>query len=152
MPIRIAIADQQTALKLPRPRLREVARTTLRSQGIREADISLALVDDPTIHALNRRHLEHDYATDVLSFLLSDTGRAGEVAALEGEIIVSTETAIRQAAEYGWSAEDELTLYLVHGLLHLCGFDDHTAADRRKMRAAECSVLQIWGLTPHYSG
>ncbi|MFV0444561.1 MAG: rRNA maturation RNase YbeY [Planctomycetaceae bacterium] len=155
MPIRISIADEQSGLKIDRVRIREVVRKTLQSQQVRDAEISVALIDDSAMHVLNRRHLDHDYPTDVLSFLLSDEhsgNDASEESPLEGEIIISTETAMRQAGEYGWTPQAELTLYLVHGLLHLCGYDDHSSADRRKMRAVERVVLQIWGLTPHYAG
>jgi len=170
MPIRVALSDSQAALPIDRRRLRDVVRKTLQAEGIREADISLAVVDDPTIHRLNRRHLAHDYPTDVLSFLLSGSpaviespaGTAGSGrtpsepnfvppgVCLEGEVIVSADTAIRQAAVYGWSPEAELTLYIVHGLLHLCGYDDHSRRDRATMRSRERAILQIWGLSPHY--
>lgn len=155
MPIRVAIADEQTAMRIDRVRLRRVVRATLQAEGVHEAQVSLAFVTDPAMQELNRRHLQHDYPTDVLSFLLSEpktsVGDAAAVAPLlEGELIVSTDTAIRQATEYGWSAQDELTLYLVHGLLHLCGHDDHSAADRRAMRDRERTILQNWDLTPHY--
>ncbi len=146
MSIVVAIADQQTALRLPAARLREIVRTTLRAEGVARASISLALVDDPTIHALNRRHLAHDFPTDVLSFLFSSSGREP----LEGEVVVSTETAVRQAARYGWSPQHEVTLYVVHGLLHLCGYDDQNPPARRRMRRREREILQNWGLTPHY--
>lgn len=146
MPIEVAIADQQRALRLPASRLRRIVRTTLQTEGVQEAALSVALVDDRTIHALNRRHLGHDYPTDVLSFLLSPPGEEP----LEGEVIVSTETAVRQAERFDWSPEAEATLYLVHGLLHLCGYDDQRAAERRRMRRRERDILQNWGLTPHY--
>lgn len=146
MPIGVAIADQQRALRLPAARLRHIVRTTLRSEGVRAAAVSVALVDDQTIHALNCQYLGHDYATDVLSFLLSSPGEEP----LEGEVIVSTETAVRQAGKFRWSPEDEVSLYLVHGLLHLCGYDDQRNGDRRRMRRREREILQNWGLKPHY--
>jgi probable rRNA maturation factor len=68
------------------------------------ANISVAIVDDPTIHRLNRQFLEHDYPTDVLSFVLEEPPR------LEGEIIASIDTAHREAAEVGWDAADEFPL------------------------------------------
>jgi probable rRNA maturation factor len=155
MSIRIAIADEQAALPVDRRWLRRVVRMTLQAEGVRAAQVSIALVTDPAMHDLNRRHLQHDYPTDVLSFLLSappsdEPDADGVAAPLEGELIVSTDTAVRQAAEYGWPPDAELTLYIVHGVLHLCGHDDHTTADRRRMRARERAILQTWGLTPHY--
>lgn len=150
MLIQVSIANEQSSLAVDEAKIREIVAETLHAEEIENAEISVALVDDPTMHELNRRHLEHDYPTDVLSFLLADSGDEGEP--LEGEIIISTETAIRQAAEYTWAPEAEFTLYLVHGLLHLCGYDDHTAADRRRMRSRERAILKIWGLSPHYAG
>ena len=150
MSISVSISDQQDALEIDRRRLRDIVRRTLQSEGIDSAAISVALVDDPAMHVLNRRHLDHDYPTDVLSFLLAGGPGGGGSKRLEGEIIISTDTAIRQAREYEWEPQAELALYLVHGLLHLCGYDDHRAKDRREMRRREADILQFWGLSPHY--
>ena len=67
---------------------------------------------------------------------------------LEGELIVSTETALREAAAHGWSPQDEVLLYVVHGLLHLCGYDDLTDEARPSMRVREREVLAGWQLVP----
>ncbi|MEK6260780.1 MAG: rRNA maturation RNase YbeY [Planctomycetota bacterium] len=67
---------------------------------------------------------------------------------LEGELIVSTETALREAAAHGWSPQDEVMLYLVHGLLHLCGYDDLTDEARPAMRVRERDILAGWQLIP----
>jgi probable rRNA maturation factor len=104
------------------------------------ATVSVAVVDDPTIHRLNRQFLEHDYPTDVLSFALADPPQ------LEGEIVASIDTARREATEAGWRPADELLLYAVHGALHLVGYDDHEPADAAAMRAAERSVLTRLGV------
>src|SRR5262245_1150736 len=73
-------------------------------------DVAGGIVDDEAMHELNRQFLDHDYPTYVLSFSLED-----RPARLEGEIVVSLDTARRCAAEVGWSAADELLLYVVHG-------------------------------------
>ena len=67
---------------------------------------------------------------------------------LDGELIVSTETALREAAAHGWSPQDEVLLYVVHGLLHLCGYDDLTDEARPAMRVREREVLAGWQLVP----
>ena len=67
---------------------------------------------------------------------------------LEGELIVSAETAAREAAVHGWKPADELLLYIVHGTLHLCGYDDLTDAARPIMRDRERQLLLHWNLTP----
>jgi len=126
-------------------RLREAVSNILEDSEYQSAQISVAIVDDSTIHDLNRRYLEHDYPTDVLSFVLAD-----DQGHLEGQLVVSLDTATAQASEYGWSREDELLLYVVHGTLHLVGYDDATPDDRAEMRGQETRVLKRFGLAPRY--
>jgi probable rRNA maturation factor len=142
----VTICDRQAALSLDAERMRTTVEAVLDHSGISDAVISIVLVDDPTIHELNRRHLAHDYPTDVLSFVLSDPS-----APLEAEIVISTETALREAFRFGWDAQSEVRLYIVHGVLHACGHDDHSPRQRAAMRRAERAVLQKFGLTPQYA-
>ena len=153
------ITDQQSLLAVDHDRLRAAIARVLNAEQIFSAEISLALVDDAQIHRVNREFLGHDYATDVISFVLNDeaspldeehSSRLAESAPrrLEGELIVSTETALREAAAHGWTPADELLLYVVHGLLHLCGYDDLTDEARPVMRAREREVLAGWQLVP----
>lgn len=143
--LRISIADEQQRLTLDQARLHAAIESVLRGEGIDEAEISLAIVDDPQIHELNRRFLDHDEPTDVLSFLLEH--RPGY---LEGEIVVSADTAAARAVQFNWPPEDELLLYVVHGTLHLAGYDDQTAELRGEMRHRERHYLHGFGLTPPY--
>ena len=143
--IDVEIARQHDTPPVTDPRWEQAVRGILAADGIREARISLAIVDDPTIHAMNRRYLDHDYATDVLSFLLEREGDR-----LEGEVVVSGDTAARVAGQMGWSAADELLLYIVHGTLHLVGYDDQDADSRREMRLQEREHLGRFGLRPRY--
>lgn len=153
------ITDQQSLLAVDHDRLRMAVARVLTAEQIASAEISLALVDDAEIRRVNREFLGHDYATDVISFVLNDeaspldekrSSRVPENAPphLEGELIVSTETALREAAAHGWTPADELLLYVVHGLLHLCGYDDLTDEARPVMRAREREVLAGWQLVP----
>ena len=144
--IQIDFRNEQRTLAIDESRLREAVELVLRRSGVEQAEISLAIVDDPAIHELNRRYLNHDEPTDVLSFVLE----AGEDS-LEGEIIVSADTAAAAAPRFGWSAEDELLLYVIHGALHLVGYDDLNAAARSEMRGQERACLAHFGLTPHYA-
>ena len=145
--ITIALTNQQTALSVDRRRLRRAVRMVLKDAGILDAEVSLAVVDDPTIHRLNREYLNHDYPTDVLSFVLDQSAHK-----LAGEVIVSADTARSAAPAYGWSPEDELLLYVIHGALHLVGHDDASRADRAQMRRRESLYLARFGLTPHRGG
>lgn len=139
----VAIAVDQTVCRDEDPRWGEAVREILAAAGIRRAAVSVAVVDDATIERLNRRYLQHDYPTDVLSFPFQC-----EAEALEGEIVVSAETAARQARRLGWRAEDELLLYVIHGALHLVGHDDQTPAGARRMRNAERKWLDRFHVGP----
>lgn len=140
----IEISDQQRCLAVDHDWLRGVVTQVLREEGISTAELSVALVDDAAIHEVNRSYLGHDYPTDVISFVLSDT----DDGSLDGELVVSVETAVREAPRHEWAASDEVLLYVVHGLLHLCGYDDLTDEARPRMRARERDYLALWNLTP----
>jgi probable rRNA maturation factor len=131
----------ETDVAVDAQRLEAAVAAALAEIGGRRATVSVAVVDDAAIHALNRRFLEHDYATDVLSFVLEDSPQA-----LEGEIVASIDAARREAADAGWPAEDELLLYVVHGALHLAGFGDRDPAAGAEMRRAEAAVLDRLGV------
>lgn len=154
---RIAISDEQQAMQVDHLWLKQLAGSVLQGEGVETAQISVALVDDPAIHDVNRTYLQHDYPTDVISFLLNDApaqagpaAPAGGAACIDGEVVISAETAARTAGELGCPPMHELALYLVHGLLHLCGYDDRTDADRTRMRCREQSHLQKFGITTNY--
>ncbi len=108
--IDIQVTNDQHAVAVADDRIRLVVRRILEDEGVGAASISIAIVDDVAIHALNRKYLEHDYPTDVLSFVLERDGDS-----LEGEIVTSADTAIANAEQFGWSANDELLLYAIHG-------------------------------------
>jgi probable rRNA maturation factor len=141
--IEIEINDQQAVFPVDRRRWKRVARTILKDQGITAATISLAVVSDQVMRQLNRRYLAHDYPTDVLSFVLERTG-----AGLEGEVIVNAEMAAASAPQYHHTPQDELLVYVIHGLLHLVGLDDQDSRDRAVMRAHERYYLAQDNLGP----
>lgn len=150
----IAIQRADRRIDLRAAAIRTAIRQVLKLEGVAAAELSIAIVDDPTIHQVNRDHLQHDYATDVISFVYhaersspaTGTPR-GEGLELEGEIVASAETAVREAAKHGWPAESELMLYIVHGLLHLCGYDDLTPPEKRIMRRREREMLSALGVS-----
>lgn len=98
--------------------------------------LSVVLADHDTVHTLNREYLDHDYVTDVLSFDLSDTPER-----IEGEIYVDLDTAAERHHEFSATFEEEACRYVVHGLLHLFGYDDRTPAERATMRRLEDAYL-----------
>jgi probable rRNA maturation factor len=143
--IKVAINNQQSAHRVDRARLKEGVRSVLSGEGVASALISIAVVDDATMHGLNRQYLQHDYPTDVLSFLLEE-----DEDNLEGEIIISADYAAREAEQFGWTAQDEMLLYVIHGALHLAGYDDLEPELKTEMRAKERHYLAGFGLSPTY--
>lgn len=141
--MQISLSNEQDALSVDPEKIKSAVAMVLADAGRTAGAVSLAVVDDPTIHRLNAQFLQHDYPTDVLSFALEDDGQR-----LEGEIIASAETAIVNAAEYDWPADHELLLYFLHGALHLVGYLDKTAEEAAQMRAAEETYLEMLGLRP----
>jgi probable rRNA maturation factor len=138
MPFAIEINADEQRHQPDRARLKKAVRLVLQDAGIRSAEISIALVSDERMQELNRRYLQHDYPTDVLSFVLDHDAAARS---LDGEIIASSDYAAREAARYGWTTDDELLLYVIHGCLHLVGYDDTTPEDKETMRQAEAKYL-----------
>src|SRR4051812_296265 len=139
---KIAIASPQELLAVDRAAMRQLVRAVLDGEGVGDAEISLAFVDNPTIHTLNKRYLQHDEPTDVLSFPLSEPNASR----LAGELVIGAEVALAQAQERGHDVQAELALYVIHGLLHLCGHDDKTPQAASAMRQRERHYLAALNL------
>lgn len=142
--LRIDICNEHD-FPLDEARLKKAVRAVLKDAGLENGEISIAVVDDAEMHSLNRKYLDHDYPTDVLSFVLDE-----EDGRLDGEIIVSSDYASREAEIYKWTAEDEILLYVIHGSLHLVGHDDQDPKSKQQMRAQERKHLLTFGLVPSY--
>ena len=139
---KVSIASPQEAVPIDRAFMRRLVRAVLEGEGVEDAEISLAFVDNPTIHGLNKRYLEHDEPTDVLSFPLSES----DARRLIGELVVGAEVALAQAQARGHDVQAELALYVIHGLLHLCGHDDTSLEAARHMRQRERHYLKLLDL------
>ena len=112
--------------RAPRALLEQAVRHALDAEGVWSGEISLALLDDAGIQALNRDHLGHDATTDVLAFALHDEGEPPL-----GDVYVGVEQARRQAADAGVGETEELVRLAVHGTLHVLGWDHPDAAEAR---------------------
>lgn len=116
-----------------------------------EVEVSLLLCDDIYIRELNREYRSKDLATDVLSFALEEGEEpaviGGPKETLLGDIVISVETATRQAKEYGHSLEREVAFLAIHGLLHLLGYDHELGkVEEDAMRLEEEKILVAAGL------
>jgi probable rRNA maturation factor len=120
-------------------RLRRLVAHTLSVVGQPERDVQLTLVDDREIRRLNERYLGARRPTDVLAFNLDAPGPSPRL----GEVIISTQTAARQAAQLRVPVALEMELLLVHGLLHLAGYDDHLPRTARLMHERERQILSF---------
>lgn len=106
-------------------RIEAAVRHVLRAEGVEAAEISVALVSDAEIAALNRQYLSHQGPTDVISFHLHDRGEPPL-----GDVYVGVEQAARQAAGFGASVAEEVLRLAVHGTLHVLGYDHPEGEDR----------------------
>ena len=134
--ITITITNRQRKLPLERRRIRRAVRAILEDAEIAESQISVAVVDDAAIAKLHKDFLNDPEPTDVLSFVLE---RSEGV--LEGEVVVSADAALACAPCYGCTADEELLRYVIHGTLHLVGYDDTTPRKRVVMRKKEREYL-----------
>ena len=140
-PLRVDISSEIETCSTETDLLSRAIRMTASEYSADRGTISVAIVNDEQMHELNRRYLNHDYTTDVLSFAY-DQGEDW----IEGELVICKDFAKRSAIAFGWTPESELALYAIHGTLHLMGLDDHSDTDRRQMRLAERELLTQLGI------
>lgn len=125
--------------------MRGLAIEVLSAEGLVDVELGIVVADDERLRDLNRRYAGNDAATDVLSFSLreGDDFPLPDEALRLGEVIISFETALRQARSAGRSTRDEIQHLLVHGILHLIGYDHAEPDDERRMRAREEELLHF---------
>ena len=136
---RIAIENRQRKIKVRKLLLRSVARRILSASGCPDARLSVLVTDDAGIREINHAWLGKDRPTNVISFAMQEGAGAGVQPDLLGDVVISADTAARDAAEAGLTIEHELCFLLLHGILHLLGYDHErgTAAEARRMEARE---------------
>jgi len=100
-------------------------------------DINIILCNDPYILEINNQFLSHNYYTDIITFDYSEENT------INGELYISIDTVRENAIEYSQEFPDELNRVIIHGILHLCGLDDHCDEDIKEMRDAENSALEL---------
>ncbi len=116
----IHLTNEQSRVRIPSAKVRRLA-----TQILGKKSLSIAFVTNAAIRKINKRFLKHDFATDVISFPLGTD--------LLGELVISAEFAVGEAAKRRIPVEEELLRYVAHGILHLLGYDDHRPADRTAM-------------------
>jgi probable rRNA maturation factor len=129
------VVNRQRRVRVDSRVIAELADRTLAAVGRRDEVLTIAFVRDPVIRRLNRDYRGKDSATDVLSFPSGNELNAGETGKHLGDVVISTDRALSQANEAGLSIERELSELVIHGVLHLCGYDHET--DRGTMNRLE---------------
>lgn len=144
--IQVALSNRQQSVKLSSPRLKRNARRVLLEMGFVKAELSLAFVDDGEMRLLNATYRRVNAPTDVLAFAMGEGRFAGINPHVLGDVVISTETAVSRAKQDGRSVSEELDALLVHGILHLIGYDhERSPTDARVMRAKERSLRDLLG-------
>jgi probable rRNA maturation factor len=131
---------------LPLEKIKKKTKDILSLLKLEGSRLDLHLVTDSKIRGINKKHLGHDYATDVIAFGQQEgEGLSPQIEGRPflGDVVVSITTARRVAKELKHSFEYELFFYIVHGLLHLQGFDDHTAKERQSMHDEQSRILSL---------
>ncbi|HAU37196.1 MAG TPA: rRNA maturation RNase YbeY [Phycisphaerales bacterium] len=139
-PPRVLISSTQRAVRVPRRQIAELVAFTAEQEGVRVAEMDIAIVASDEVATHNRRWLGHAGATDVLSFDLSDGRESG----LVGQLILCGDVAAAQGPAHGQTARRELLLYVVHGLLHLMGHEDQSIRGAARMHAREDEILSAF--------
>ncbi|MDE5945727.1 MAG: rRNA maturation RNase YbeY [Oscillospiraceae bacterium] len=154
--LKVYVKNNQNDIKIPvgiRLLIRRCCQAVLTTEGFKEnAEVSVSFVSNKEIRILNKNYRNKDCSTDVLSFPLIEgdnmekNPETGYV--LLGDVVISLETAVKQASNYGHSLEREIGFLTVHSMLHLLGYDHETSSlDERIMREKEESVLEKLGIS-----
>ena len=143
----VFITNEQDKIEIPagwEEKINQVAAICLREEQLPEdVEVDLLFVDNEAIREMNLEYRDKDSATDVLSFPMYEPDEEidDEEEVLLGDIVISLERAQEQCEEYGHSLEREVMYLLVHGLLHLAGYDHIEEEDKKVMRAQEEKLL-----------
>ena len=139
--MKIDIQDLQSIIKIDKDRIVRCAEQVLKAMSEEEAELSLVLVNDMYIRNLNWKYRRRDFATDVLAFPMRDSRRLS--GSILGDVVISVETAKREARKRKKDFQEELDFYFVHGILHLLGYDDEKPRARKKMKLKEQEILKL---------
>ncbi len=139
--MRIEITNLQKLYRVNTRKIKDLVKNVLKAEK-KDAELNIVFTDNKKIKEMNRTFLGHNYATDVLSFAYHETDYRDGVT---GEIIISVEMALKLAKKHEYPAEGEIALYLIHGLLHLLGYDDKRKSDAKKMHQREWEILSDLG-------
>ncbi|HKY09267.1 MAG TPA: rRNA maturation RNase YbeY [Candidatus Binatia bacterium] len=137
----VEVAQQGAGKKMPAGKLKKTAQSILALVGQADAELSLVLVGNAEMRKLNSRYRRKDYPTDVLSFPIEDDSAGPD--RLLGDVVISIEKADEQAKQRGRTRNEEIVTLLIHGVVHLLGYDhERSAKDARTMKRLENKIYR----------
>jgi probable rRNA maturation factor len=141
---KVSVLNRQAGVPVDRRKIGAAARRILKTLGYGEYELAVVLVDDREITRLNRQYFRRNRPTNVISFpMLEETSLSPQGRVL-GDVVISSETAEREAAEVGKKTEEEVFFLLIHGILHLVGYDHEKGRkDRVEMEAKEQELFAL---------
>jgi probable rRNA maturation factor len=140
----VQIGNRQNNHRISKKKIRQTASVILDALDCPEAELSILIVDDQQIAQLNHQYLNREGSTNVIAFPMR-RGPFSDIAPnLLGDVVISADTAEREAQRAGISTQDRFDQLLIHGILHLLGYDhEHSAADASKMEGKAKALLQL---------
>jgi len=143
--VRIQIETRQRQQKILKRPLRKIAQKILSVSGYPDAELSILILDNDGIQEINREYLQRDRPTNVISFAMQEGEGSGLTPLLLGDVVISAQRAAEDAAEADIPFEHELVFLLLHGILHLLGYDHErgTEAQAQKMEAREQEIFNL---------
>lgn len=144
--MRVRLNNRQ-GIKVSLTQIRHLTEYVFSQEGMKEApaEISILLVNNAGIKKINKEYLGRTKATDVISFRMWEGPFYKLHPELMGDVVVSVEKARQQARRLGGNFKEELWLYIIHGLLHLVGYEDNTRDNAKRMHKRSLSILKKWG-------
>jgi len=140
----ISLRNLQKRIPLKPLQLPRIVAKILKCEKVKGVQLSFVFVTDRRIKTLNQKYLKRNTSTDVLAFDFKNaSSRVKSAKSIIGEVVISTDTIARNAKIFGTTLNSELILCVIHGILHLLGYDDHRPNDTRRMRHKEQQLLKL---------
>ena len=140
----LELTNRQRTKPLDTRRLRKITEATLAELGVLHWNLGFHFVGPQTMARINQTHLKHEGPTDVITFDYSEHATRN-TQHLHGEAFICVAVAVTQAREFGTTWQSEVARYVIHALLHLCGYDDLSPKARREMKRVENRLVKKWG-------
>jgi probable rRNA maturation factor len=137
----VRIDNRQKQLKLQKPKIRKTAQVLLNALGSPDGELSIVIMDDPQIQALNQQYLNRPWPTNVIAFPMQEGDFSDINPDLLGDVVISIDTAAREARDLGIDFEERFNFLLIHGILHLFGYDHETCDEDERIMEEKSEEL-----------